>query len=67
MTQSKNVGIACLVLAALLAVSAVNTTFISPRVPVGDASGLGVSRMVGAFLPSLVLLAVAAWLMKKRQ
>jgi hypothetical protein len=65
--QRKNFGIACLILAALLAVSAVNTTFLSPRVPVGDASGLGVSRMVGAFLPSLVLLAVAVWLLQKRQ
>lgn len=65
MTQSKTVGIACLILAALLAASAVNATFISPSVSVGDASGLGVSRMVGAFLPSLICLAIAAWFLRK--
>lgn len=65
--HAKKFGIGCLILAALLAVSAVNTTFISPRVPVGDASGLGVSRLVGAFLPAIVLLAVAVWLLKKNR
>jgi hypothetical protein len=65
MANSKSFGIGCLVLAALFAAAAINTTFISPQVPVGDASGLGVSRMVGAFLPSIVLLAVAVWLLKK--
>jgi hypothetical protein len=32
---------------------------------VGDDSGLGVSRLVGAFLPAVLLLALGLWFFQK--
>jgi hypothetical protein len=55
MTVRKKIGIGCFVIAALLAGVAAKNTFITPTIPVGDVSGLGVSRLVGAFFPALVL------------
>jgi len=65
MTNRQKNGIGCFVLALVLAGVAINNSFISPTVPVGDASGLGVSRLVGAFLPSLAFLALGLWLFQK--
>ena len=65
MTNRQKNGIGCFVLAAVLAGVAVNNTFVSPTFPVGDDSGLGVSRLVGAFLPSIVVLALGLWLFQK--
>jgi len=65
MADRKTAGIACLILAALFVVVAVKNTFLTPSIPVGDASGLGVSRAVGSFLPSVVVLALAIWLLQK--
>ena len=65
MTSRQKNGIGCFVLAAVLAGVAVNNTFISPTIPVGDESGLGVSRLVGAFLPAVAMLAVGLWLFQK--
>jgi hypothetical protein len=56
MTVRKKIGIGCLVMAALLAGVAAKNSFITPTIPVGDVSGLGVSQLVGAFLPAFVLL-----------
>ena len=49
----------------VLAGVAINNTFISPTVAVNDPSGVGVSRLVGAFLPSVLVFAVGAWLFQK--
>lgn len=57
-------GIVCLVLAALLVVSAISSLSRGNGVAVGDASGLGVSRAVGAFLPSVVASIAGLWLLK---
>ncbi len=65
MTNRQKIGIGCFVIAALFAGVAINNTFISPVIPVGDESGLGVSRLVGAFLPAVVLLALGLWLFEK--
>ena len=47
--SKKGLGIALCVLAGVLTIIAINNTFISPKIPVGDKSGLGVSQMVGSF------------------
>ena len=60
-----DIEIGCGVHALVFAGVAVNNTFISPVIPVGDSSGLGVSRMVGSFLPSVLVLAVGLWLLQK--
>ncbi|QDT10545.1 hypothetical protein [Planctomycetes bacterium K23_9] len=65
MTNRQKNGIGCLLLAAVLSCVAINNVIISPAIPVGDASGLGVSRLVGAFLPPLVLLTLGLWLFQK--
>ena len=56
-------GALCLLLAAVAGVAGVTT--VSKDVAVADPSGLGVSRAVGAFLPALVLLILAAWLLRR--
>jgi hypothetical protein len=58
-------GVVCLVLAALLLVGAISSLSRGDGPELGDASGLGVSRAVGAFLPTLVALIVGLWLLKK--
>ncbi|MGL4553611.1 MAG: hypothetical protein ACRC33_20810 [Gemmataceae bacterium] len=58
-------GIACLVLAALLVVGAISSLTRADGPAVGDASGLGVSRAVGAFMPSLAVAILGLWLLKK--
>lgn len=50
-------GIVCFLLAAGLFVSGVSTVMRGPDI--SDASGVGVSHAVGAFLPSIVTLIVA--------
>ena len=58
-------GIACLVLAGLLVVSAISSLSAGRGPALDDASGLGVSRAVGAFLPSMAVLILGLWLLKK--
>ena len=58
-------GIVCLVFAAMLVVSAVRSLSRDDGPGLGDPSGLGVSRAVGAFLPSVVVLILGLWLFKK--
>jgi hypothetical protein len=65
MTNRQKNGIGCFVIAALLAGVAIKNSFVTPAVPVGDESGLGVSRMVGAFLPSILVCALGLWLFQK--
>lgn len=67
MNLSKASGIGCLVLAALLFASAINNTVLAPKIPINDASGLGVSRLVGAFLPGLICLTLGIWLIQKNK
>ncbi len=57
-------GIACFVLAAAFLASGINAIS-RQALPVGDASGLGVSRAVGTFLPALVALGVGLWLFQR--
>jgi len=65
MTGKRIGGIVCLVLAAVFVVSAISSLSRSDVPALGDASGLGVSRAVGAFLPSLAVAALGLWLLKK--
>ena len=62
LSNRKKNGIGCFVLAALLAVVAIRNTFFVEELAVNDETGLGVSRMVGAFLPAILVLALGAWL-----
>lgn len=62
MTNRQKNGVGCFVLASVLAGVAINNTFVSPEIAVTDASGLGVSRLIGAFLPSLAFLGLGLWL-----
>ena len=57
-------GIVCLVVAALLVVAAVSSLSRSDGPALNAASGLGVSRAVGAFLPSVVVGILGLWLLK---
>lgn len=57
-------GLACFGLAALLAVSAILSLTRGDGPAVDDRSGLGVSRVVGAFLLPLLALILALWLIK---
>jgi hypothetical protein len=65
MTNRQKNGIACIVIALLLAGVAIKNSFITPTISVGDDSGLGVSRLVGAFLPAVLLLALGLWFFQK--
>jgi hypothetical protein len=65
MTNRQKNGIGCFVLALLFMGVAIRNTFFVPVIPVSDASGLGVSRMVGAFLPAIVFLIVGVCLFQK--
>ena len=65
MNQKQKTGVACIILAVLFALVAINQTFISPKIPVGESSGLGVSRMVGAFLPAVVALILGFHFLQK--
>lgn len=56
-------GILCFILAAASLVSGINV--VSRGIGLTNASGLGVSRAVGAFLPCLLLLAVGLRLFQK--
>ncbi len=59
-------GIVCIILAVAFAGVAINNSFFSESaLAVGDPSGLGVSRMVGAFLPAVIALAVGIYLLQK--
>ena len=65
MDKNKGWGIGLCVLAGLLAIVAVKNPFITPAIPVGDESGLGVSQMVGSFLPALLALIFGVRLLSK--
>jgi hypothetical protein len=60
MSGRKIGGVMCLVLAVLFFVSGIGAANRGPGL--NDASGLGVSRAVGAFLPSVLALAAGLWL-----
>jgi hypothetical protein len=65
MSGKQVAGVGCLVLAVLFALGAIGSLLGGDGPELGDPSGLGVSRAVGAFLPSLVALIVGVWLLKK--
>ena len=65
MTGKRIGGIVCLFLAALFVVGAISALTRDDAPAVGDASGVGVSYAVGAFLPSLVFAILGLWLLKK--
>ncbi len=58
-------GIVCLVLAAMASVAAVSSLTRSNGPAIDDASGLGVSRAIGAFLLPMLALIVGLRLLKK--
>lgn len=66
MTSRQTSGIVCLIIGLALAGIAVKNTFLTPGIAVDDPSGLGVSRMVGAFLPAVLVSALGLWLMQKK-
>ena len=63
MTGKRIVGIVFLILAVVLFIRGVFTASSGPAI--GDPSGLGVSYMVGAFLPAIVVLIIGLWLFQK--
>lgn len=65
MTNQQKNGIVCIVLALILAGIAIKSTFFSDAATVGDASSLNVGRVVGSFLPSVVVLAVGLRFLQK--
>jgi hypothetical protein len=58
-------GIVCLVLTALLVGGGISSLSRGDGPALSNASGLGVSRAVGAFLPALAVLILGLWLLKK--
>uniref|UniRef100_A0A7C4QMJ8 Uncharacterized protein n=1 Tax=Schlesneria paludicola TaxID=360056 RepID=A0A7C4QMJ8_9PLAN len=65
MSGKRIAGIVCLVFAALFLISGVSSMTRAEGPALGDPSGLGVSRAVGRFLPSLIIAIVGLWLLKK--
>jgi len=61
----KIAGPACFLLALAFFAVGVKNTFFNPEIAVHDASGLGVSRLVGSFLPAILVGAIAAKLLQK--
>jgi len=59
-------AIASFVIAVLLLFSAIRTLSRPDTPSLTDSSGLGVSRAVGAFLPSMGALILGAWLLSKQ-
>jgi hypothetical protein len=59
-------AIASFVIAVLLCFSAIRTLSHRDAPSLSDSSGLGVSRAVGAFLPSIGALILGVWLLSKR-
>ena len=57
----------CALLAIALLFVGIKNTFFTPAISVTNASGLGVSRMVGSFLPGILVGALAAKLLQKTQ
>jgi hypothetical protein len=58
MNGKRIAGVVCLILGALLLVGAISSLTFGEGPGLTDPRGLGVSRAVGAFLPSLVALIV---------
>jgi hypothetical protein len=65
MTNRQKNGIGCFILAVISVFIAVKNTFMNAEFSLADDSGLGVGRLVGAFLPSLVFLGLGVWLFQK--
>ena len=66
MSNRQKIGVACFLAAAVLAVFGTrNTFFADDAISVTNSSGLGVSQMVGAYLPMLVMLIIGAWFFQK--
>lgn len=58
MTGKQVGGLVCLLLSGLLAVGAVSSITGGDGPAVGDKTGLGVSRVIGAFLPMVLMLVI---------
>ncbi len=65
MTARRIIGVAFFLAAAVLAVVATRNTFFSDGLSVTNSSGLGVSAMVGSYLPGFVMLIIGVWLFQK--
>ena len=65
MTNRTKNGIGCIIISAVLAGIAVKNSFFPDGISPTDPSGLGVSRLVGSFLPAILVLALGVWLMQK--
>ncbi len=63
MSGKRIAGIVCFLLSVALVISGIRTLMSGPEVT--DASGVGVSHAVGAFLPALIVLIIGLWLFKK--
>lgn len=64
--RQKN-GLVCIFIAVVLAGIAIKKAFISPDLSVTDASGFGVSRMMGAFLPAVIVMALGFYFLQKQK
>ncbi|MCI0701399.1 MAG: hypothetical protein L0241_09995 [Planctomycetia bacterium] len=65
MTGKQIGGVVCLVLAVVFTIGAIISLSKGDGPGLGDRSGLGVSRVVGACLPALGALILGLWLFKK--
>lgn len=65
LTNRQKNGIGCFILAALAAGVAINNSFVTPTIPVGEASGVGISRLIGNFIPAIALLILGLWFFQK--
>jgi hypothetical protein len=63
MSGKRIAGAVCCVLALGLFIGGITRSSRGPAL--SDPSGLGVSRMVGALLPSILVLALGLWLIQK--
>ena len=60
-------GIVCCVVALMLFAAEVISMINQPGSGLTDASGLGISRAVGALLPGTIALIVGVWLLGKKK
>ena len=63
MNGKRILGLLCIVVGCLFAISGALTVMEDENL--ADRSGLGVSRAVGAFLPSVLALIIGLWLIGK--
>jgi len=60
-------GLVCIVLGVLLFFGGLSNLFLRDGPSLSDPSGLGVSRAVGGFLPSMLMFILGAWLLSKKK